>query len=304
MFDKKAKTIDEQIDLLKSRGLGVTNRDFAYHHLSHISYYRLGEYWYSFRSDTVKHKFHEEYTFEDVIELYKFDKKLRSVVFSVIEQVEISLRTKLIYHLSHEFDPWWFQKLELYTDTAAAIKSLENLREQLERSKDVTIKSHRKKYKDDKCLPPAWKSLEQTSLGMLSKLYGNLKPSVDSKDLIAKEYGAVNHTYLPSWLQALTQIRNYCAHHSRLWNRKLPATVKLLNRPPDPWIQDSESVPKPHEFQKLYIHLCITKYLLNRIRPKNNLTRKLIKLFDDYPIVKPRQLGFKANWLDEPLWMN
>jgi abortive infection bacteriophage resistance protein len=39
--------------------------------------------------------------------------------------------------------------------------------------------------------------------------YGNLKNTIKSKDVIAAEFGAVNHTYLPSWLQSIAQIRNY-----------------------------------------------------------------------------------------------
>ena len=88
----------------------------------------------------------------------------------------------------------------------ALVKTLSNLQEELERSKDITIKNHFKNHKDDKRFPPAWKALEQTSFGALSKLYGNLKPTVRSKDIIAQELGAVNHTYLPSWLQSIAQI--------------------------------------------------------------------------------------------------
>jgi abortive infection bacteriophage resistance protein len=141
--------------------------------------------------------------------------------------------------------------------------------------------------------------LEQTSFGALSKLYGNLKNTIGSKDVIAKEFGAVNHTYLPSWLQSIAQIRNYCAHHSRLWNRNLPGTVKLLPKPPMPWI---ENVPKQHEFQKLYIHLCLMKYLLNIVAPGNRMTEKIVHLFEKYPNVDPNALGMKESWQNEALW--
>ena len=182
------------------------------------------------------------------------------------------------------------------------VKTLGNLEEELSRSKDVTIKNHKKKHKDDLRFPPDWKSLEQTSFGALSKLYGNLKPTVKSKDTIAKELGAVNHTYLPSWLQSIAQIRNFCAHHSRLWNRNLPGTVKLLPKPPYPWIIDKANVPKQHEFSKLYVHMCLMKYLLNTIQPNNDFTQQLDNLFATYTNVDPVALGMKPNWQQEPLW--
>lgn len=302
MFIKKAFTLTEQVTQLKERGLLIKHPRIAEKYLINISYYRLGEYWYVMQADKENHTFKPNSKFEDVIALYNFDAELRLLIFDVIEKIEISLRTKLIYYLSHEFDPWWFQNFELFSDSKALVKTLTNLEQEIERTKDISIKNHNKKHKDDGRFPPAWKSLEQTSFGSLSKLYGNLKNGINAKDEIAKDFGAVNHTYLPSWLQSIAQIRNFCAHHSRLWNRNLPGTVKLLPKPPNAWIKDPADVPKQHEFSKLYVHLCLMKYMLNTITPHNSFTSRLDVLFAKYPNVDPNALGMKTNWKQEPLW--
>ncbi len=302
MFDKKPFTLTQQVEQLKQRGLEIKHPRIAEKYLINISYYRLGEYWYVMQSDKEKHIFKPNSKFEDVIALYNFDADLRLLLFGIIEKIEISLRTKLIYYLSHEFDPWWFQNFELFHDSKALVKTLSNLEDEISRTKDNLIKKHKKKYKDDARFPPAWKSLEQTSFGALSKLYGNLKNDVNAKNQIAKDFGAVNHTYLPSWLQSIAQIRNFCAHHSRLWNRNLPGTVKLLSKPPNPWIVDSVNVPKQHEFSQLYVHICLMRYMLNTIIPKNDFSIKLNNLLAQYPSVDPNALGMKPNWQDEPLW--
>lgn len=301
MFVKQPTTIPEQIEILKSRGLIIDNEELAILYLSNVSYYRLGEYWYSMQSDKENHIFKDGAVFSDVIFLYEFDRELKILLFDVIERIEISLRTKLIYHLSHEYDPWWFQNFDLFSDSLALTKTLANIEEEISRTKEKYIKEHFKKHKDDQRFPPSWKTLEQTSFGSLSKLYGNLKNTIKSKDTIAKELGAVNHTYLPSWLQSIAQIRNYCAHHSRLWNKNLPGSPKLLSKPPYNWI---EEVPKQHEFQNLYIHLCLMKYLLNIIIPKNDFTVRLSELLTKYPSVDPNALGMKPNWENEKLWKN
>ncbi|MDF0706251.1 MULTISPECIES: Abi family protein [Flagellimonas] len=302
MFEKPAFTKEQQLKQLKDRGLHFSNDAIALKYLSHISYYRLGEYWYVMQEDKENHTFKADSKFDDVVALYNFDAELRLLLFGVIEKIEISLRTKLIYHLSHEFDPWWFQNFELFSDSRALVKTLFNLEEEISRTKDKTIKNHLKKHKDDQRFPPSWKSLEHTSFGSLSKLYGNLKNTIKSKDTIAEEFGAVNHTYLPSWLQSIAQIRNFCAHHSRLWNRNLPGTVKLLPKPPNPWISDLDNVPKQHEFSKLYVHLCLMKYLLDTVQPNNNFGEKLVELFTKFPNVDPDALGMKPDWKKEPLW--
>lgn len=299
MFEKKAISIKEQIIKLQQRGLLITENDNAAHYLSHISYYRLGEYWHAMQCDKKEHLFKENSKFKDVISLYNFDAELRILLFGVIEKIEISLRTKLIYHLSQEYNTWWFQDFDLFTDSKELVKTLASLEGELARTKEMTIKNHFKDHKDDLRFPPSWKSLEQTSFGSLSKLYGNLKNTIKSKDVIAAEFGAVNHTYLPSWLQSIAQIRNYCAHHSRLWNKNLPGSPKLLSNPPFLWVAD---VPQQHEFQKLYVHFCIMKYLLNIIQPENNFTEKLNGLFIKYYNVDSHALGMKVNWQNVPLW--
>jgi len=299
MFDKKALTIQEQVEKLQERGLIINPNDNPAHYLSHISYYRLGEYWHSMQEDKINHIFKKNSKFKDVISLYNFDRELKILLFDVIEKIEISLRTKLIYHLSLEYSPWWFQNFDLFINSKELVKTLANLEEELARTKEPSIKNHFKIHIDDQRFPPAWKSLEQTSFGSLSKLYGNLKNTIKSKDTIAKEFGAVNHTFLPSWLQSIAQIRNYCAHHSRLWNKNLPGTPKLLPNPHFNWIED---VPKQHEFQKLYVHLCIMKYLLDRIQPENNFTERLYNLFEKYPNVDPNAIGLKPDWQNEKLW--
>jgi abortive infection bacteriophage resistance protein len=87
--------------------------------------------------------------------------------------------------------------------------------------------------------------------------------------------------------------------HSRLWNRNLPGSPKLLGNPPNPWI---ENVPKQHEFQKLYVYLCLMKYLLNIIQLDNTFTKKLYGLFEKYPNVDTNAFGMKDNWFEDPLW--
>lgn len=208
MFDKPPLSIDAQIALLVRRGLHIAAGDNAAHHLAHISYYRLAGYWWPmYTAAKTDHLFKPDSRFSDVIALYNFDRELRLLVFGVIEKIEISLRTMLIYHLSHEAGPWWFADEALFNSKPDLTATLVGIKGEVARSKDAFIITHKNAHPDDGRLPPAWKTLELASFGTLSKLYGNLKPTVKSKDRIAYEYGTVNHTYLHSWLQSVAQMQ-------------------------------------------------------------------------------------------------
>lgn len=299
LYNKQVTTIDDQIIQLKARGLQIFDDSVARHYLSNISYYRLAGYWWPMQADKTNHIFKPNSRFDDVIALYNFDRELRLLLFDVIERIEIGLRSKMIYHLSNEHDAWWFQKPELFINTREYIKTLASIEKELDRSKDIFIKDHFLRHKTDFRFPPAWKTLEVISFGSLSKLYGNLKPTVKSKDTIAAELKTVNHTYLPSWLQSIAQIRNICAHHGRLWNTNLPGRPNLLPRPPAPWLNN---VPPVNQHHMLYVHACCMKYLLDAINPGYHYKLHLSVLFQKYPNVDLNALGFAANWESEPLW--
>lgn len=298
-YTKTAIDFDQQIDQLLSRGLVITDRHSARTTLQNISYYRLEGYWWSMQTDKVNHIFKPNSTFENVLAIYNFDRELRLFIFDAIERIEIAFRTKLIYYLAHEISPWWFEDSINFKNAVEHTETLHAIDRELNQTKEVFIKEHYKKYHTDTRRPPAWKTLEIASFGNISKLYGNLLHTLAAKDKIAAELGTVNHTYLPSWLQSITQIRNICAHHGRLWNKNLPGRPKLLPRPPHPWIS---IVPPAAEHHMLYVHLCCLKYLLNVVNPGNYLTQSLDGLLLKYPNIDPNALGMKQNWQNEPLW--
>ena len=106
-YTKPALTYDKQIELLESRGLQITDKARAKRHLSNVSYYRLSAYMLPFKemdeNGVVKDKFLPNTTWDNVYDLYKFDRKLRLLVFDAIERIEIALRTQIIYQfLAHD----------------------------------------------------------------------------------------------------------------------------------------------------------------------------------------------------------
>ena len=103
MSNKESRSINEQIALLKGRGMKIDDELEAYHLLSHVSYYRLKGYWWDMQSDKEIHLFRNNADFKEVITRYKYDKELRILLFGAIETIEVALRTKLIYHLSQSY---------------------------------------------------------------------------------------------------------------------------------------------------------------------------------------------------------
>lgn len=299
IYSKPALTIPEQIKKLQNRGLIINDIPLAEHYLINVGYYRLSGYWLSMQSDKVNHIFKPYSTFENVVSIYQFDRELRLLLFDIIERIEVALRTKMVYYLSHELNPWWFEDSHNFKNPVAHNDTLISIDRELSQTKEEFIKQHYLKYVNDTRRPPAWKTLNIASFGTISKLYGNLSDRIQSKDTIASEFGTVNKSFLPSWLQSISQIRNICAHHGRIWNKNLPGKPRLLSRPPYKWIH---YVPPVSEQNRLYIHICCMKYMFDLVDTNNQISTRLKDLFRKYPNIDQTALGFQKDWIKEPFW--
>lgn len=112
---KKAKSIEQQIEILSSRGVIISNKEKAKEILLDIGYYRLGFYFFPFEKtypclNNRSHKVKKDTTFEDAVALYYFDFDLRNILNRYLTRVEVAFRTYLTYYMSLKYqeDPLWF----------------------------------------------------------------------------------------------------------------------------------------------------------------------------------------------------
>ncbi|WP_018405952.1 Abi family protein [Methylocystis rosea] len=296
-FTKPALSIEDQLNLLRRRGLRIEDEARAKHFLQHITYYRLRAYWLPFEqpcSVPGDHSFKEGATFEDVLSLYVFDRQLRLLVMDAIERIEVSLRGRWAHHLAMNYGPHGYLEPVHYTRPDHYAKAMTSLIEEIERSRDTFIEHYRRKYRDPE-LPPIWMTSEVISLGQLSKWLGNLKLRVD-RQAIAKSYG-LDERVLVSLAHHLTYVRNICAHHGRLWNKQFTVTMALPNSP-----GALKLAMNPQAARKLYNTLATLGYLLGIIAPSSGWRKHLIDLLDAHPLVDPAAMGFPSDWRNRPAW--
>ena len=116
---------------------------------------------------------------DDIWNLYKFDRKLRLLVFDAIERIEISLRTQIIYQLSHKYGPHWQNDNNIFKTTANSktgkIYSVYNdiqthITEQLNANRKIQFIDHYLKKYNNPQTPPSWMSVELLYFSELSKI--------------------------------------------------------------------------------------------------------------------------------------
>lgn len=294
-YSKPPVSISGQIQLLKDRGLNFGDEQKAAHYLSNISYYRLRAYTYPFQDNTVAHHpFNADVTFEQIIELYVFDRKLRLLIFDAIEKIEIAFRTQIIYEFAMTYGSHWHTQPALYHDSSRYFQHLESLGKEVFRSNEVFLDHYKRKY-DDPSDPPCWMSLEVSSMGLLSKIFQSLKLGTEKRAII-NHFGLRDAGLLENWMHCMSNLRNICAHHGRIWNRRL-TVIKLPTNPKYPFVVNTNIYPN-----KLYASLCCIQYILKIISPKSCLNERLQTLMKRCPIKQEKEMGFPKGWEMEELW--
>lgn len=205
--------------------------------LERVGYYRLSGYWYPFRKSSIQadpvtgklklivdDNFRLGTTFHTVMDLYVFDKRLRLLFLDAIERVEVALRVDIALLIGKRH-PWAhrdpnqvhgrFLKIDPRTGKTEHEKWLEKLDHLFDRSREEFVKHFKRKYAGD--TPPIWIAIELWDFGMLSVFLGGMKYA--DQVLLAAKYGLPRAELLTSTIRNMNNIRNICAHHSRLWNR-------------------------------------------------------------------------------------
>ena len=302
-YNKPALSYADQLAQLKARGLLIENESKALHILESISYYRLSGYWYPMlAAPKGEHKFKPGSTFENAFKLYCFDRELRKLVLGELEKIEVAIRSKLIYELSHRYGPFWYTDSARFKNAVEHAKTLNKIKEEYHRSDEKFIVDFKRKYSDS--MPPSWMMLELTSFGSLSMLFKRLRDTRAKRD-IAHSFGLDDSTF-ESWLHSVIYVRNVCAHHSRLWTRVMRITPSIPSKPKHTFLNHTvlldPETDRPLNNNRAYFLLSMLIYWLNIINPKHNFKTKLFRVLSDYPMVDVKALGFPDTWDTEALW--
>lgn len=180
-FNKKPTSLEEQVALLKSRGVTIDN-DSATQVLLQVNYYRFcgyGLYFEEFDDDGNRlDKFLPGTSFNRILGLYRWDERLKTLLQKYLGRFEIMFRSVLNYVLVTETqNPFWFLDEELFTNSIDLSNLNQECVDALERAIDNNELSavHFKAAYTESDVPPCWILSEYLSFGKWSKVFGALK---------------------------------------------------------------------------------------------------------------------------------
>ena len=274
-------SIDEQLENLINLGLIIDDEEEAKNFLNDVSYFRLIKA-YSIGLKKKNDKYNKNITFDMIKELYLFNSNFRQALFAQIEKVEINLRCRVANYFSCKYGNFGYENPDNFENEDYHANFISEINNEIDRNgKAAFVKNFRDNYETDKL--PLYALIELFSFGTLSKFYKNMK--TEDKKEIAKIYG-VKYTYLESWIEHISFVRNICAHYGRLYNVNLSKTPALYKQ------YTKQGITSVRVFATL---ICLS-HILPKDRHWKDFVDLLETLFEKYPNVKIELMGFPSEW--------
>lgn len=316
IYPKKALTLDEQADLLLSRGL-VADKPELIERLKVVNYYRLSGYLHPLRrpDDTYL----PGTTLEMIWRRYNFDRRLRIILLDAIERIEVAVRTRLVYHFVQAHGPFGhlhkknlpgFKKRTFWNHCWRNVKALLKLKgverteyqnwlakldNEMRRASDTFVKHFRTKYGDRHEHLPLWMSCELTTCETTMQFMGAVEPSI--LKLAAADFGFPDEQ-LKSWTKAIFTLRNTCAHHARIWNRVFGVNPSVPGKNKNPQWHTQPTFAEKH----VGLHLTVCHFWLGKVSSTTKWRERLFALFDEFPEIPLADMGIPAAWRGHVLW--
>lgn len=315
---KAFSTVEDQVKLLRSRGLELDDEAQASQWLRSIGYYRLSGYWYPYRQPASapqgsrKDVFIPGSSFNDVIRLYEFDRKLRTLIHDGIERIEVAMRAQVSAYLG-KISPLAYQDPTNFRPSFDHKRwaDIVNKRVNRARTHSEPVRHHDQKYGGSL---PIWVLTEVLDFADVSRLFeglpaaaqwriaGELGIHIDTSSLSRSQRARAKKLHpMVRWLEQLTVLRNTGAHHSRLWNRNfVPVATAALRT-----VEDLQALPEG-ESKRVYGALVLMTFLLRHISPGTTWGLKVCDLveesFQALSYRSPQEMGFPAGWRSLPIW--
>ena len=279
-YNKTHATAAQRVAHLRAKGLQVARPNVAARKIEEIGYERLRIYFLSRRDRTLPGKpFLPGTTYKHVLRLHECDSKLRDICFKGVGRFELVFRNRLSEILSARFGSHPYFQNDAFDGSKRHNEALQNVLQVFTKSRDQRARHYRATYTEPP-LPPIWMLKEFLTFGASARLYAALAKPVRTD--VAAHFGVASLPVFDSWIPCFVDLRNVCAHHDRLFNRRFQKQPQRLRRTSIP------VAPPP----TLKAQLECLDHALASAKANGDLVDRVRRVLNRYPEVGNAEAGY------------
>lgn len=303
MIEKQFKNLDEQIEILKFKGLVIADEKYAKDVLLRENYFFLNGYRHLFYNSSTDKTFIRGTRFEELYSMFLFDRSFRNVIFKYLLVIENNIKSISSYQLSKKYGyrERDYLKPKNFTRNPEKQKQVNDLMKKMRRQIRVNGRDHTatEHYALNYGYIPLWILVKVLSFGIVSEMFTILKP--EDQKAISSIYNIEVEDF-KVYLPMLANYRNLCAHEDILFENRTQKSIddtvyhKLLNIEK----KDNEYIYGKND---LFALLIIMKQMLRK-EEFHNMTLELDNVIQtlNYNLTSIKiekvltKMGFPNNW--------
>lgn len=292
MADKDFKTIEEQIEILRSRGLKIKDEAEAKDFLLRNNYYRISGYSLTLRKNDV---FTKSATFQNMEDIYNFDHEFRHIILHHIETIEVQVKSIYAYEFAKIYGPLGYLDADNFSNKTKHREIIEKANQQ--KRQRLAHEAYLKHFVNDLHQEiPLWAYVDLLTISDISFLYAISEHSL--KEIIAQHFGLTMNRgpeILGQYMHSMTIIRNLCAHGSRIYNRLFEQKPSLNKKEQALLIHHEDGTIDNAHFYGFFL-------IMRRILPTDSfaeMKQAIVDLTKKYPFVRMDYYGFRADWKEK-----
>ena len=304
-MEKHFKNLDEQLEILKTKGLIIEDEEAAKEILLRENYFFINGYRMLLMNSYRDKTFVVGATFRELHSIFIFDRSFRNILFKNLLIIENQLKSVISYQLSKKYgykDKDYLNP-KTFTNDKSKSRRVKDVIDKMKRQIRVNGAHHMATmhYMNNYGYIPLWVLVKVLSFGIVCELYLILKP--EDQFSVAEIFN-VNVNYLENFLPILANYRNLCAHEDIVYEHRTEKSIvntkyhEKLNIP----IMDDEYIYGKND---IFAVLIILKYLLRgndfraMMKEIEYEIEKLDGRIDSIPIEKIMdRMGIPTNYME------
>ena len=211
--NKSFKTVNEQIEILKYKGMTIENEEYARNILIRENYFFINGYRHLFMRSNNDRRYFEGTTFEEMYSLFLFDRNFRNILFKYLLVIENNTKSIISYQLSKKYGykESDYLKPKNFDFVPEKVRQIDDLIKKMKRQVRINGNQHAatKHYLTNYGYVPMWVLVKVLSFGLVSELFLVLKKE-DRKEIC--DYYHIEVEQYEKYLPILANYRNLCAH--------------------------------------------------------------------------------------------
>ena len=303
MTGKIFKTLDEQVEILKNKGLVIKDEAKARNILLRENYFFISGYRHLFTIE--KDKFLTGTTFEELYATFLFDRAIRNTFFKNILVVENNIKSITSYQLSrkYRFKEKDYLNPDNFSQDSLQSRQVYDVLNKVKRQIRVNGRKHTATfhYIEHYGYIPFWILVKVLSFGIMAEFFDILKYE-DQEDI--SNFYQINPEVLEIYLSLLSNFRNVCAHEDILYDHRtqrfIPDTKyhKLLNIPQneDGYIYGKNDLFSLVIMMKILLSKDDFEDMIDEIKREVNRLDRVVNVVPLDTILN--RIGFPSNWYE------